>query len=219
MATSVNYCTTHSASTCKPRAVRRRVPFPDRTGTDSLPVPPGSRPARALRQSEKHLRGWQCRLLGRLFSDNLVASEGAVWLRQRRLAQGAFSRQRLAGYANVMVDATTQLLSRWGADAAAGKAVEIGPEMSRLALAIASRTLFDRDVSQEADSVGKASTVVAHSLEARFNHPFTSLPSWVPTATNRRFKQAVTASRRTRSRRFAIDVDAGPRRGVRGVHD
>ena len=90
-----------------------------------------------------------------------------------------------------MVDATTQLLSRWGADAAAGKAVEIGPEMSRFALAIASRTLFDRDVSQEADSGGKAFTVVAHYLEARFNHPFTSLPSWVPTATNRRFKQAV----------------------------
>ncbi len=140
---------------------------------------------------KNYLRGWHYRLLARLFGDNLVASEGAAWLRQRRLAQGAFHRQRLAGYADVMVDATSQLLSRWVADAAAGRAVEIAPEMSRLALAIASRTLFDRDVSQAADRVGKAFAVVAQYLEARFNHPFTSLPSWVPTATNRRFKQAV----------------------------
>jgi len=140
---------------------------------------------------KNYLRGWHYRLVGRLFGDNLVASEGAVWLRQRRLAHPAFLRQRLAGYANVMVDATSQLLSRWGVDAVAGKAVEIGPEMSRLALAIASRTLFDRDVSHEADRVGKMFSDVGRYLEARFNRPFTTLPSWVPTATNRRFKQAV----------------------------
>jgi cytochrome P450 len=140
---------------------------------------------------KNYLRGWQYRLMGRLFGENLVASEGAGWLRQRRLAQGAFLRPRFAGYASVMVDATSQLLSRWRADAATGKAVTIGPEMSRLTLVIASRTLFDRDLSQEADSVGKAFSVVGHYLEARFNHPLAFLPSWVPTANNRRFHQAV----------------------------
>lgn len=141
---------------------------------------------------KNYLRGWQYRLLSRLFGDGLVASEGPSWLRQRRLAQPAFSRQRLAGYASVMVDATAQLLSRWSADAA-GKAVEIAPEMSRLALAIASRTLFDRDVSRAADQVGKSFAVVRQYLEMRFNHPFTSPPSWVPTPANRRFKQAARA--------------------------
>src|SRR5437899_726712 len=58
---------------------------------------------------KNYLRGWQYRLLGRLFGDNLVASEGTYWLRQRRLAQPAFHRQRLAGYANIMVDSTSQL--------------------------------------------------------------------------------------------------------------
>ena len=51
---------------------------------------------------KNYLRGWQYRLLGNLFGDNLVASEGSSWLLQRRLAQPAFHRQRLAGYANVM---------------------------------------------------------------------------------------------------------------------
>lgn len=139
---------------------------------------------------KNYLRGWQYQLLRRIVGDNLVTSEGAFWLRQRRLAQPAFHRPRLANYATVMVEATCELLSRWCAEAAAGKAVEIGPEMSRLALAIASRTLFDRDVSQEADTVGKEFAIVAQYMEGRFNHALTSLPIWVPTANNRRFKQA-----------------------------
>src|SRR6185503_3033983 len=97
-----------------------------------------------------YVRGWQYRVLARLFGENLVVSDGPYWLRQRRLAQPAFSRPRLAGYASVMVDATSQLLARWRDRAVTSTPIEIGPEMSRLALAIASRALFDQDVSQEA---------------------------------------------------------------------
>lgn len=136
---------------------------------------------------KNYVRGWHYRLLSKLVGDNLVSSEGAYWLRQRRLAQPAFHRQRLAGYANVMVDATGQCLSRWGANTE----VDVGPEMSRLALAIASRTLFDRDMSESADRVGQAFNIVARYLEMRFASPFSSLPAWVPTPANRRFKSAM----------------------------
>src|SRR5262249_7724396 len=107
-------------------------------------------------QQKNYLRGWHFRLLHRLLGDNLVVSEGNYWIRQRRLAQPAFLRQRLAGYAEAMVDATSQMLARWREVAAAGTAIDIGPEMSRVALAIAGRTLFSRDVSDEADAVGKS---------------------------------------------------------------
>ncbi len=139
---------------------------------------------------KNYQRGWQYRILRRLFGDSLLVSEGDFWLRQRRLAQPAFHRQRLAGYANVMVDATARMLSSWCAEGVSEITVEIGREMSRLALAIASRTLFDRDVSHEADSVGKAFAVVSQYLEHRFNRPFTTLPLWCPTPGNRRFKEA-----------------------------
>lgn len=139
---------------------------------------------------KNYVRGWQYRVMARLFGENLVVSDGPYWLRQRRLAQPAFSRQRLAGYAQVMVDATSQLLYRWCERTENGP-IEIAPEMSRLALAIASRTLFDQDVSHEADRVGKAFAIVAQYLEMRLNRPFTSWPSWVPTPINRRFKHAI----------------------------
>jgi cytochrome P450 len=142
-------------------------------------------------QQKNFVRGWQYQILRRLLGDNLVVSEGDYWLRQRRLAQPAFHRQRLNGYADTMVDSTANMLTRWRDIASAGETVDVGVEMSRLALAIASRTLFDRDVSGEADTVGTAFAVTSRYLERRFNHPFTSPPLWVPSSANRRFQAAI----------------------------
>ncbi|OYV93250.1 MAG: hypothetical protein B7Z73_03685 [Planctomycetia bacterium 21-64-5] len=147
---------------------------------------------RVLHEHHKnYLRGWQYRLMRRLFGDSLTVSEGDFWLRQRRMAQPAFHRQRLAEYTGVMVDAASELVSRWREMAPQGTAIEARREMSRLTLAITSRTLFDRDVSHEADEVGQAFSVLGQYFEYRLHHPF-GVPTWVPTATNRRFKQAVS---------------------------
>ena len=141
-------------------------------------------------QQKNYPRGWHYRLLRSLVGDGLVASEGDHWRRQRRLAQPAFHRKRLTGYAQVMVEATSRMLARWEDDAATRSGFDVGVEMSRLALAIAGLTLFARDPSREADVVGGSFGVLAHYLEQRFNHPFTSLPAWVPTPANRRMKHA-----------------------------
>ncbi len=147
---------------------------------------------RVLHDHQKNYpRGWHYRLLRRLLGDNLVVSEGDFWLRQRRLAQPAFHRQRLTGYAEVMADATAGTLARWDDFAAAGNVIDLAAEMSRLALAIAGRTLFGRDVSAEADTVGTAFGAASGYLERRFNHPLTTPPLWVPTANNHRFKAAL----------------------------
>ncbi len=147
---------------------------------------------RVLHDHQKnYLRGWHYHLLRRLLGDNLVVSEGDSWIRQRRLAQPAFLRQRLAGYADIMVDATAQLLARWRALTTADKTIDVAPEMSRVALAIAGRTLFGRDASDKADAVGKTFPVAGGYLEQRFNNPFTTLPLWAPTPNNLRFKRAV----------------------------
>jgi cytochrome P450 len=135
-------------------------------------------------------RGWHYRLLRSLLGNGLVASEGDHWRRQRRLAQPAFQRQRLGGYAQVMVEATCGMLARWEGTAAAAGGMDVGVEMARLTLAIAGLTLLSRDPSGEADVVGRAFGVLVRYLEQRFNHPFTSLPAWVPTAGNRRMRDA-----------------------------
>jgi cytochrome P450 len=127
---------------------------------------------RVLYEHQKNYpRGWHYRLLRSLLGNGLVASEGDHWRRQRRLAQPAFHRQRLSGYAQVMVEATSGMLARWDGSAVAGNGMVVGVEMSRLTLAISGRTLFGRDPSQEADVVGGAFGVLARYLSSGSTTP------------------------------------------------
>lgn len=161
---------------------------------------------------KNYLRGWHFALLRRVFGKNLTVSEGAFWLRQRRLAQPAFNRQRLAEYSKVMVDAASDLVSRWHS-LPPDQPIEARRELSRLTLAITSRTLFDRDASGEANEVGQAFGVLGEYFEYRLDHPISAAPSWVPTATNRRFKNAVSTLnevvRQIIRERFRDETDHG----------
>ena len=58
-----------------------------------------------------------------LIGEGLFTSEGDFWRRQRRLAQPAFHRQRLAGFVATMTDATARMLDRWDAARAERRAV------------------------------------------------------------------------------------------------
>ena len=143
-----------------------------------------------VERQKNYLRGWQYRLLQRVFGDNLVAAEGPYWMRQRRLAQPSFHRQRLASYCDSMVRATEELLKCWHSKAKAGDAVDVGPEISQLAYSIAGRTLLNLDVGNEADAIRTSFVTVAEYLDYRFKNPITALPLSLPSPGNIRFKRA-----------------------------
>jgi cytochrome P450 len=96
----------------------------------------------------------------RMLGEGLLTSEGATHLRQRRLIQPAFHRDRIAGYGRVMVDHATRMRDRWQH----GDTFDISKEMMRVTLAIAGKTLFDTDVESKADEVGMAVTEVLESF-------------------------------------------------------
>src|SRR6202030_373409 len=123
----------------------------------------------------------------RLFGSGLLTSEGDFWLRQRRLAQPAFHRARIASYADTMVRYADRLLAEWKG----GEERDIHAEMMRLTLQIVAKTLFDADVDREARR-GR------HALEAsmELNSDFRKLmltPTWLPPPRNIR---ATIATRR-----------------------
>lgn len=89
-----------------------------------------------------------------LLGNGLLTSEGEFHLRQRRLAQPAFHRQRILGYSHVMAAYTERAASQWQD----GATLDIHEEMMHLTLAIAAKTLFDADIDTEA-------TVVAEAME------------------------------------------------------
>ena len=118
----------------------------------------------------------------RLVGKGLLTSEGEVWKRQRRLAQPAFHRQRISAYGDVMVEYTQRMLSTWKP----GEVRDIHRDMMRLALEIVVKTLFNADVSNDADKVG--------DVLSRLVKPFASQATlkWIadnrlPTPTHRSF--------------------------------
>jgi cytochrome P450 len=111
----------------------------------------------------------------RLLGEGLLTSEGDFHLRQRRLAQPAFHRARIASYATVMTTYAACVASRWRD----GETLDISQEMMRLTLAIVGKTLFDADVESEADEIGAALTTVMELFDLLLM-PFSELLEKLP---------------------------------------
>lgn len=78
--------------------------------------------------------------------NGLLTSEGEFWLRQRRIAQPAFSRQRVAALGAVMATAVREAAGRWQDVAAAGQSVDVAAEMMRLTRTVVVRALLGGDL-------------------------------------------------------------------------
>src|SRR5580658_9477910 len=91
-----------------------------------------------------------------LLGEGLLTSEGEFHRRQRRLVQPAFHRDRLIGYASAMVECTAHQRELW----TDGAELDMSREMARLTLAVVAKTLFNADVTSEADNIGAALTQV-----------------------------------------------------------
>ena len=118
----------------------------------------------------------------------LVTSEGAYWLRQRRLAQPAFHKHRIAALASVMTQTILEAVERWEPLAARGDVVDIGEEMMHLTQAIILRTMLGSDLGPITEQAGSAFTVVnRHIGESFWSLGLTD--GW-PTPKNRRFERA-----------------------------
>jgi cytochrome P450 len=126
------------------------------------------------------------RLLRPLLGEGLLLSEGDTWLRQRRLMQPAFHRQRVAGYGEVMSALAERHVSRWQP----GDVVDVHAEMMAVTQAVVGKTLFDADVSGDAHDAAQAAKVLAEDFGARLQS-LRLLPYWVPTPRNVRSRRAV----------------------------
>jgi cytochrome P450 len=148
------------------------------------------------------------RLLRPLLGDGLLLSEGETWLRQRRLMQPAFHRQRVAGYGDVMSAFAERHVARW----TAGATVDVHAEMMALTQAIVGKTLFDADVSGDAQDATRAAKVLAEDFGVRLRS-FRLLPYWVPTPRNLRSRRAVARLDRVVHRIIAERVAGHEDRG------
>lgn len=122
----------------------------------------------------------------RLLGEGLLTSEESIHLRQRRLMQPAFHRERISGYGETMVRYAERATERWKA----GETIDVHREMVGLTLAIVGKTLFDADVEGEADEIGGALTEVMELFQRLLMVPFGELLEKLPLPSTRRFERA-----------------------------
>lgn len=138
-----------------------------------------------LTHQQNFTKGRALQRAKRLLGEGLLTSEGDFHRRQRRLAQPAFHRQRMADYGAVMSNYAVRMRDGWRD----GETLDISHEMMRLTLGIVGKTLFDADVEEEADEIREAMTSLVHLFNAMML-PFSELLEKLPLPQKRRFERA-----------------------------
>jgi len=121
--------------------------------------------------------------------NGLLTSEDAFWLRQRRLAQPAFHRQRIQAMADAMVGCAAHMLERWDAVASAGETIDLVEAMMGLTQAIIVRTMFSTDLGAATEIVNRTWPIINRRIGETFWA--TKLETTLPLPANRRFWRAL----------------------------
>ncbi len=137
-------------------------------------------------QNRNFVKHYAAQLLRPLIGNGLILSEQNFWLRQRRLIQPAFLRQRIESYGPIMVEHAGRMLAGWRP----GDRRDLHAEMMRLALGIVAKTILNVDMGPEAEEVGQVLDVAMADFSYRFESAL-PLPRWLPTPHNRRVQRAL----------------------------
>lgn len=135
--------------------------------------------------AHKFKKGRALQRAKKLLGEGLLTSEKEFHLRQRRMIQPAFHRNRIVEYAKSMVEFAEKMSYSWRD----GEVRDIDKEMMRLTLQIVGKTLFSANVEDEADAVGNAMTTVSKLFDFLLL-PYSEWLQKLPLPQARRFNHA-----------------------------
>ncbi len=133
----------------------------------------------------KFIKGRALQRAKGLLGEGLLTSEREFHLRQRRMIQPAFHRNRINEYANSMIEFGTRMADEWKD----GDERDVDKEMMRLTLWIVGRTLFSANVEDAAMQVGAAMTTIVSMFNFML-FPFSELLEKLPLPPIKRLKNA-----------------------------
>ncbi len=124
-----------------------------------------------------------------ILGDGLVTSEGDLWRKQRKLAQPAFHRERIASFVAAMSECTRDMLARWETESKNG-IIDVHKEMMRLTFRVVGRALLSRDLDGDASSIGDALSVGLRWANDYADSLF-PIPPAIPTPHNLKLRHAM----------------------------
>jgi cytochrome P450 len=137
--------------------------------------------------AKHYIKHFGARAFKPVLGNGLVTSEGAFWLRQRKLVQPAFSKTHVQSYAPVMAELTSRMLASW----TEGTTVLINEEFEALTSRIALKALFGLEDPGDYERFRTVLKLAFDLMTARLRWTF-KLPLWVPTPANLRLSRALT---------------------------
>jgi len=149
-----------------------------------------------LDNHKNYTKGLAYQRLKAVLGNGLLTSTGDLWLRQRRLIQPAFHRQKIVDFGRIMTDAACETEERLLPYARSGEPVDIHAEMMRLTLNVVARALFSAEIGNMADQIGTAMNTMLENSVRRIERPFT-LPMWLPIPEVTGFKNSLVTLNET----------------------
>lgn len=124
----------------------------------------------------------RARDLNTFLGQGLLASDGALWKKQRRAINPAFSHANVIRSADVMVSLTQQAIAPWKS----GDRRDLNREMMELTLSVVSKAILDYEAT------GASHDVVAEAMHVlQSTAGFDVLPRWMPNPIRWRKQRAV----------------------------
>jgi len=122
---------------------------------------------------------------GLLGGKGLLTSDGDYWLKQRRLIQPAFHRERMMELGSLMTQSIEEQIADWE-ERDANAVVDVFQEMMTLTLKVVGRTLFGAELGDQAERFREALDLATAHIADQVSS-IISFPTWVPTSKNRHF--------------------------------
>src|SRR5258708_26798984 len=115
-------------------------------------------------------------LEGPILVEGILAIDSEKHKQARRTMQPAFHKKRIESYQEAIVNLTEQTISNWSGE------INLTTSLHHLTLTIVAKTLFDLDISDEADRISRA----WNGLMYQSGHPVGALMSYIPFRLRRR---------------------------------
>ena len=125
-----------------------------------------------------------------LLGNGLPLIDGEFWLRERRLLQPAFHRERLANLASRVSESIVSFLQAWEQKARNQQTLDMDDEMMRLTLTIIIKSMFRADIDAKIASLSHAFKVASKFMLWR-SQQIWAPPLWVPVPRNVEYNRAL----------------------------
>jgi len=129
--------------------------------------------------SKNFIRGRSVETGRVLLGNGLPLIDGDFWLRERRLLQPAFHRERLGKLTETITAVIDAFMQDWAARAAPNQFLDLDDEMMRLTLTVIIKSMFSADIADRIESLSRAFNVASRFMLWR-SQQLWQLPLSVP---------------------------------------